>query len=140
MDVYTRRWVAYVFDTMAMAGTAVQSILRVVTPIDGNVQNLRIRTDNGPQYGSREFRKAMQALGLKHEFIWKNTPEQSGHVESFHGALKQEYVWPHEFARFQDTGVILARAFADCNERRIHSAPGYVTPNEFALRSEGGNK
>ena len=53
LDVYTRRWVAYVFDTTAMAGSAVQS-----------------------------------------------TPEQNGHVESFHGTFKREYVWPHEFARF----------------------------------------
>ena len=75
LDVYIRRWVAYVFDTTAMAGTVVQSILKAVTSIDGNVQNLRISTDNGPQYDSREFRKAMQALGLKHEFVWKNTPE-----------------------------------------------------------------
>ena len=82
----------------------------------------------------------MQALGIRHEFIWKNTPEQNGHVESFHGTLKREYIWPHEFARFQDAEVILARAFADYNEHRIHSALGYVTPNEFALMLEGENK
>ena len=131
---------AYVFDTTATARTAVQPILKVVTSIGGNVRNLRIRTDNGPQYGSREFRKSMQALGLKHEFIWKNTLEQNGHVESFYGTLKLEYVWPHEFAHFQDTEVILDRAFTDYNKHRIHSALGYVMPNEFALRSEDGNK
>lgn len=140
LDVYIRQWVTYVFDTTATARTAVQSILKAATSIDGNVRNLRIRTDNGPQYGSREFRKSMQTLGLKHEFIWKNIPEQNGYVESFHGTLKREYVWPHEFAHFQDAEVILGRAFADYNEHRIHSALGYVTPNEFALRSEDGNK
>ena len=130
----------YVFDTAATARTAVQSILKAATSIGENIQNLRVRTGNGPQYGSREFRKSMQMLGLKHEFIWKNMPEQNGYVESFHETLKREYVLPHEFAHFQDVEVILARAFADYNEYKIHSALGYITPNEFALRSECGNK
>ena len=131
---------AYLFDTTATARTAVQSVLKAVSSAGGNVPNLRIRTDNGPQYGSRDFRKSMQVLDIRHEFIWKNTPEQNGHVESFHGTLKREYIWPHEFAHFQDAEVILARAFVDYNEHRIHSALGYVTPNEFALRLEDGNK
>ena len=67
-------------------------------------------------------------------------PHRQGHVESFHGTLKREYVWPHEFVRFQDAEVVLARAFADYNNDRIHSALGYVTPNEFARKVEDGNK
>ena len=46
----------------------------------------------------------------------------------------------HEFVRFQDAEVVLARAFADYNNDRIHSALGYVTPNEFARKVEDGNK
>ena len=46
----------------------------------------------------------------------------------------------HEFARFQDAEVVLARAFADYNNDRIHSALGYVAPNEFARKVEGRNK
>ena len=36
--------------------------------------------------------------------------------------------------------MVLARAFADYNNDRIHSALGYVTPNEFARKVEDGNK
>ena len=36
--------------------------------------------------------------------------------------------------------MILTRAFVDYNEHRIHSALGYVTPNEFALRLEDENE
>ena len=140
LDVFTRQWVAYIFDTTATTQTAIQSVLKAATSAGGKIPNLRLRTGNGSQYGSREFKKSMQALGIRHEFIWKNTPEQNGHVESFHGTLKREYVWPHEFARLQDAEVILARAFADYNGDRIHSALGYVTPNEYAHRREGGNK
>ena len=84
------------------AHTAIQSVLKVALSA-GEIPNLRLRTDNGPQYGGREFKKAMQALGIRHKFVWKRTPEQNGHVESFHGTLKREYVWPRDFARSQDT-------------------------------------
>ena len=140
LDVFTRKWAAYMFDIAATADTAIQSVLQAVSEAGGTVPGLRLRTDNGPRYISRKFREAMQVLGIRHEFIWKHTPEQNGHVESFHGTLKREYVWPHEFARFQDAEVVLARAFADYNNDRIHSALGHVTPNEFARKVEGGNK
>ena len=76
---------------------------------------------------------------MRHEFIWETT-EQNRHVESFHGTLKREYVWPHEFARFQNAKVILAKAFVDYNKNRIHSALVYFTPNEFVLKLEGENE
>ena len=119
--------------------TAVQSVLKAVPSVK-DASYLRLRTDNGTQYGSREFRKSMQALGIRHEFIWKNTLEQNGHMESFHGTLKREYVWPHEFARFQDAEVVLAKAFVDYNKNIIYFALGYLTPNEFVLKLEDGNK
>ena len=96
--VFTREWLAYIFDTTATAHTAIQSVLKAASSA-GEIPNLRLRTDNGPQYGGREFKKAMQAPGIRHEFIWKHTPEQNGHVESFHGTPKNECVWPHDFAR-----------------------------------------
>ena len=34
----------------------------------------------------------------------------------------------------------MAKAFADCNCDRICSPLGYVTPNEFARKTEGENK
>ena len=34
----------------------------------------------------------------------------------------------HEFAKFQDAKVVLARAFADYNNDRIHSAPELHPP------------
>ena len=79
-------------------------------------------------------------LGIRHEFIWKHAPEQNGHVGSFHGTLKKEYVWPHDFARFQDAEVVRAKVFVDYNENRIHSALGYITPSEFVCKLDGGNK
>ena len=121
--MFTKEWISYIFDTVATAHTAVQSVLKAVSSVK-DISYLRLGADNGMQYSSREFRKSMQALGIRHEFIWKNTLEQNGHMESFHGTLKREYVWPHEFARFQDAETVLAKAFVYYNKNIIHSALG----------------
>ena len=110
----------------------VQKLMHVAITNAVSVENpdysrLRLRTDSGTQYTSNDFRKAVSVFGIKHEFIWKHTPEQNGHVESFHRTLKKEYLRRHEFASYQEAKKILADAFADYNQERIHSAIEYDT-------------
>ena len=141
IDCFTRKWIAYSFDVNATRDVAIDSITNAVATEKPNCPRLRLRTDNGTQYTSHDFRKATRALGIgKHEFIWKNTPEQNGHVESFHKTLKKEYIWPHEFKNYQDAEKVLSAAFADYNNERIHSSIKYMTPTEFATHWEMTNK
>lgn len=140
IDCFTRKWIAYAFDVSAGRDAAIDSVTNAVAAEGPDCSRLRLRTDNGTQYASRDFRKAVSVLGIMHEFIWRNTPEQNGHVESFHRTLKKEYVWPHEFASYQDAERVLAEAFVDYNTQRIHSAIGYVTPAEFAAQWEMINR
>ena len=71
--------------------------------------------------------------------VYVNTPQQNGHIESFHKALKKEYVWPHEFKDAEEAEVTLLDALDGYNRHRIHSAIGYATPDEFAKRWEKAN-
>ena len=116
-----------------------ESITGAVAAEDPDCSRLRIRTDNDSQYAGNDFRRTVAVLGIRHEFIWKSTPEQNGHVESFRKTLKKEYVWPREFGSYQDAEMALAGAFKDYNPR-IHSAIGYMTPAEFAAQWELRNK
>ncbi len=111
--------------------TAIDSVVNAVAIAKSDCSNLILRTDNGPQYNSNNFRKAVTLLGIKQEFIWHHTPEQNGHVESFHKTLKKEYIWPHEFVNYQQAESVIAKARIDYNGSRIHSALGYLTPDEF---------
>jgi transposase InsO family protein len=83
-------------------------------------ENLVIRTDNGSQYTSKAFRKSLSVLGLKLEHIYYNTPEQNGHIESFHKTLKKEYIWPNDFQNYQEAESAIKDAFTDYNQNRIH--------------------
>ena len=140
VDCFTRRWVSYAFDVDATKQVAIDSITNAVYVENPDCSRLRLRTDNGTQYTSNDFRKAVSVFGIKHEFIWKRTPEQNSHVESFHKTLKKEYLWQHEFASYQEVEKILADAFADYNQERIHCAIGYMMPVEFASQWEMKNK
>ena len=141
IDCFTRKWITCCFDTNATRHVAIRSITDAVAAEKPDCPRLRIRTDNGVQYTSHDFRKAVSALGIgKHEFIWKNTPEQNGHVESFHKTLKKEYIWPHEFASYQEAAQVLEDAFVDYNSERIHSSIGYITPDEFAAQWRAKDK
>jgi putative transposase len=132
LDVFSREWAGYAFDTAARSDNAIMSVnnaLAAHPQIDPSKLTLRI--DNGSQYTSRKFTESMKVLGLRLEYIFANTPEQNGSIESFHGRLKREYIWPREFNNYQDAEIAMADAFTDYNEKRIHSSLDYKTPNEF---------
>jgi transposase InsO family protein len=139
-DVFTRVWVGYCFDLSAVKENAIISIenalvshKEIVVPDNDNNNNNKptIRADNGSQYTSNAFRKSMLVLGLKLEHIACNTPEQNGHIESFHKTLKKEYIWPYDFHTYQEAEAAIRDAFGDYNRDRIHSSLGYLTPYEF---------
>jgi len=131
-DIFTREWVGYCFDMSAVKENAIISLENaLVTHKDIVPENLVIRTDNGSQYTSKAFRKSTSVLGLKLEHIYYNTPEQNGHIESFHKTLKKEYIWPNDFQNYQEAESAIRDAFVDYNQNRIHSALRYLTPYEF---------
>lgn len=131
-DIYTREWVSYCFDLYAIKENAIISVENALVSHRNVIpEQLIIRADNGSQYTSKAFRKSMLTLGLKIEHIAVNTPEQNGHIESFHKTLKKEYIWSNDFQNYQQTDIAIREAFVDYNQNRIHSSLGYLTPYEF---------
>ena len=144
-DIFTREWVGYYcFDLSAVKENAIIAIENaLVTHNDIVPENLLvIRTDNGSQYTSKAFRKSLSVLlGLKLEHIYYNTPEQNGHIESFHHkTLKKEYIWSNDFQNYQEAESAIKDAFTDYNKNRIHSALGYLTPYMSLFQNGKCNK
>lgn len=132
-DVFTKEWQGYHYSRSCMAKDAIRSIEEaVMNAFSGSVPgNLVLRTDNGPQYVSREFRSAMKLLGIRMEYIQKHTPEDNGDIESFHNSIKTDYIWPNEFHDFREAAAAISSAFQDYNECRPHSSTDYLPPREF---------
>ena len=113
------------------AVTVLRDVIALHKP---DASGLTVRIDNGSQYTSRGFRQAAKMLGIRIDYIYVNTPQQNGHIESFHRTLKREYIWPNAFENYQEALESLRKTHYDYNHERIHSALGYVPPSEFAER------
>ena len=135
-DCFTKEWQGYHYSRSCMARDAIRSVENaVLMAFNGTVpEDLLLRTDNGPQYISKEFRSAMKSLGIKLEYIQKHTPEDNGDIESFHNSIKTDYIWPNEFRDFHDASIAIGEAFTDYNECRPHSSIDYLPPMEFRRR------
>jgi putative transposase len=138
LDVFSREWLAYVFDLLALKDNAIQAVVKAFEKHSYAKGHVTLYSDNGSQYVSITFRNSMKLLGIRHRFIAYNTPEQNAYIEAFHKTLKREYVWPYDFKSFQEAEAQIAYAFIDYNQRRPHSALGYMSPYEFVsqLRNE----
>lgn len=44
---------------------------------------------------------------------------------------KHEYIWPHNFANYQQAKTVISEAFLDYNRNRLHSALKYAQTDEF---------
>ncbi len=102
IDVFTRQGLGFVLAGRSTRREAIMSVNNAVAAANPVLPGLTLRVDNGSQYTSREFRSSVAALGITLEYIYVNTPEQNGHIKSFHMTLKKEYVWPREFAYIQE--------------------------------------
>ncbi|MCW6170968.1 MAG: integrase core domain-containing protein [Thermoplasmatales archaeon] len=83
---------------------------------------------------SKLFRKAMKLLGIRLEYIQKQTLEDNGNIESFHNSIKTDYIWPVDISDFQERRDIIDHAFVDYNEKRPHSSIMFLSPRAFRKR------
>ncbi len=95
-----------------------------------------LRHDNGLIFQSRRFRQACRDYRLHQEFITPYTPEQNGLIERFFRSLKEEYVWQHRFAGFEEARQTLNRWIRWYNEERPHQALQYRSPRQYRQQQD----
>lgn len=91
---------------------------------------LRIRTDNGPQFIAKILAGACSGLGISHEFIHPGTPQQNGHIEGFHSTVERLVCQSYELRYLPDAIEVFSRFFHTYNYQRIMAGIGYKTPYE----------
>ena len=130
---FSKKWISYEFSRTCTAGDCIRAVEKAYAVRFPDVKpvHLVLRTDNGLQYISREFRESMKLLGIKSEYIQKHTPEDNGDIESFHNSLKTDYIWPNDLETFEDAENLMEYAFNDYNSVRPHSSIDYLPPDEY---------
>ena len=91
-DVFSKGWYGYNYNTSCISKDAINAIDdSIIRKFNGNVpDNITLRTDNGPQYISKEFNNYLKAMGIKHEYIERETSGDKGDIESFLNSIKTD--------------------------------------------------
>jgi putative transposase len=134
VDVYTRECLALEADTSLGSGRVTRVLERVIGE-RGRPEN--VRSDNGPEFTSRRMLAWAEDWKVRLVHIQPGRPMQNGHVESFHGRLRDECLNPSWFRTLNDVRCTLAVWREEYNCERPHSSLDYRTPMEFKLALEG---
>lgn len=90
----------------------------------------RIISDNGPQFIARDFKEFIRICGMTHARTSPYYPQSNGKIERWHRILKQECIRPGTPLTLEDARRIVAKFVEHYNTVRLHSAIGYVTPQD----------
>ena len=91
-----------------------------------------VRSDNGPEFTSRRMLGWAEEHKINLIHIQPGKPMQNGHVESFHGRLRDECLNASWFRTLKDVRRTLDNWRQEYNCERPHSSLAYRTPAEFS--------
>ncbi len=97
----------------------------------------RIISDNGPQFVARDFKEFVRINGMTHVRTSPYYPQSNGKKERWYGTLKRECIRPKTPLDLADARNVVAAYVRHYNQCRLHSAIGYITPqNKLAGREQ----
>ena len=88
----------------------------------------RVISDNGPQFVAKDFKAFIRVKGMDHVRTSPYYPQSNGKLERWHKSLKSECIRPKTPLDIDDAQRLVSAYVDDYNQRRLHSAIGYVTP------------
>lgn len=90
----------------------------------------RIISDNGPQFVAKSFKEFIRMSGMTHVRTAPFYPQSNGKIERWHKSIKTECIRPRTPLSLEDARRIVDQFVKHYNTKRLHSALGYVTPQD----------
>jgi putative transposase len=131
LDAFSRRNIGWALDRTLSAELTLTA-LRMAVSRRAIPPGLVHHSDQGVQYASRDYTQFLQGLGIQISMSRKGNPWDNAACESFIKTLKYEEVYRSEYRDLEDArasiGQFLEKVY---NQKRLHSALGYLPPVEF---------
>ena len=128
VDEYTRECLA-VETAASITSADVRRVLERVCDERGYPE--AIRSDNGSEFIGASVGDWLAAKGIKRIFSEPGKPWQNGYIESFNGKLRDELLSRTYFYSLREAKAEIELWRREYNNKRPHSALGYLTPAEF---------
>jgi len=131
LDKFSRKVVGWNLDrtlTARLPLAALGMALESRSPVTGLVHH----SDRGAQYAHAEYLRTLRNHGVIPSVSRLGCPYDNGNCERFFRTLKQEEINTKEYRDLEDLRLHIAD-FIDryYNQKRLHSALGYLPPTEF---------
>lgn len=131
LDAYSRRVIGWALDRtledeLTLAALRMALARRVVQP------GLVHHSDRGSQYASNDYTDLLKGNGIDISMSRKGNPWDNAACESFMKTLKYEEVHRNEYRDLAEARASIHQFLEKVyNQKRLHSALGYVPPAEF---------
>jgi putative transposase len=96
----------------------------------------RLISDNGPQFIAKDFKEFIRIAGMTHVRTSPYYPQSNGKLERYHKTIKGECIRVQVPLSLEEARRIVTDYVAYYNHVRLHSAIGYVTPNDRLLGND----
>ena len=88
-------------------------------------------SDHGSQPTSKSFMNYCNELEIQQIFASYGNPKGNADTERVIRTIKEDLIWPREYASFKELEDALAEWVKNYNEDYPHSSLGYMTPYEY---------
>ena len=131
LDSFSRKVVGWKLDrtlTSRLATEALEHAIEVRQPLPGLVHH----SDRGVQYAAAEYVEILKKHGIVPSMSRPANPYDNASCESFIKTLKREEIYANEYENLEHLRdhieEFIERYY---NQKRLHSALGYRSPEEF---------